>query len=78
MRDWVHGTAGGWTSAAVVSDGSYGVPEGLVSSFPVESVDGQWRIVPGLALDAFARHRLATSVAELEDEREAVRSLDLL
>lgn len=78
MRDWVHGTAGGWTSAAVVSDGSYGVPEGLVSSFPVESLDGQWRIVPGLALDAFARHRLATSVAELEDEREAVRSLDLL
>ena len=78
MRDWVHGTAGGWTSAAVVSDGSYGVAEGLVSSFPVESLDGQWRIVPGLALDAFARHRLATSVAELEDEREAVRSLDLL
>ena len=78
MRDWVHGAVGGWTSAAVVSDGSYGVPEGLVSSFPVESVDGQWRIVPGLALDAFARHRLATSVAELEDEREAVRSLDLL
>ena len=78
MRDWVHGTAGGWTSAAVVSDGSYGVAEGLVSSFPVESLDGRWRIVPGLALDAFARHRLATSVAELEDEREAVRSLDLL
>lgn len=78
MRDWVHGTTGGWTSAAVVSDGSYGVPEGLVSSFPVEAVDGSWRIVPGLALDAFAQHRLATSVAELEDEREAVRALGLI
>ena len=78
MRDWVHGTTDGWTSAAVASDGSYGVPEGLVSSFPVESVDGAWRIVQGLELDAFARHRIATSVAELEDEREAVRALGLI
>jgi malate dehydrogenase len=78
VRDWVHGTTGGWTSAAVVSDGSYGVPEGLVSSFPVESVDGAWRIVQGLDLDAFARHRIAASVSELEDEREAVRALGLV
>ncbi|MDR6906546.1 malate dehydrogenase [Agromyces sp. 3263] len=78
MRDWVHGTSGGWTSAAVVSDGSYDVPEGLVSSFPVESVDGAWRIVPGLELDAFARHRIAASVAELQEERDAVRSLGLI
>ena len=78
LRDWVHGTSGGWTSAAVVSDGSYDVPEGLVSSFPVESVDGAWRIVQGLELDAFARHRIAASVAELEEERDAVRSLGLI
>jgi malate dehydrogenase len=78
MRDWVHGTSDGWTSAAVVSDGAYGVREGLVSSFPVESVDGTWRIVKGLELDAFARQRIGTSVAELEDEREAVRALGLV
>jgi malate dehydrogenase len=78
VRDWVMGTPAGWTSAAVVSDGSYGVPEGLISSFPVDSVDGAWRIRPGLELDAFARHRIDSSVAELADEREAVRSLGLL
>ena len=77
-RDWVHGTTNGWTSAALVSDGSYDVPEGLVSSFPVESVDGAWRIVQGLELDVFARHRIAASVAELEEEREAVRGLGLV
>jgi malate dehydrogenase len=49
-----------------------------VSSFPVESVDGAWRIVPGLGLDAFARHRIAASVAELEEERDAVRALGLI
>lgn len=78
MRDWVLGTSHGWTSAAVVSDGSYDVPEGLISSFPVESVDGAWRIVPGLEVDAFARGRIAASVAELEEERTAVRELGLI
>ncbi|MGW9183954.1 malate dehydrogenase [Agromyces sp. NPDC055661] len=78
VHDWVLGTTNGWTSAAVVSDGSYGVPEGLVSSFPVESVDGAWRIVQGLELDAFARHRIDASVAELHDERDAVRALGLV
>lgn len=78
IRDWVLGTPNGWTSAAVASDGSYGVPEGLVSSFPVESVEGAWRIVPGLAVDAFARHRIDASVAELAEEREQVRALGLL
>jgi malate dehydrogenase len=78
VRDWVHGTTDGWTSAAVVSDGSYGVPEGLLSSFPVESVDGAWRIVQGLEMDDFARHRISVSIAELVDEREAVRALGLI
>ena len=78
VRDWVGGTPDGWTSAAIVSDGSYGVPEGLISSFPVVSRDGAWQIVPGLGIDEFARGRIATTVAELEDERETVRALGLI
>jgi len=78
VRDWVGGTTDGWTSAAVVSDGSYGVPEGLISSFPVVSQAGTWQIVPGLGVDEFARERIATTVAELEDERNAVRALGLI
>jgi malate dehydrogenase len=78
VHDWVLGTPNGWTSAAVVSDGSYGVPEGLVSSFPVDSVDGAWRIRQGLEVDDFARRRIEASVAELVEERDAVRSLGLI
>lgn len=77
VRDWVRGTDE-WTSAAVISRGEYGVPEGLVSSFPVTSIDGEWRIVEGLELDDFARRRIAASVAELVDERESVRELGLI
>lgn len=77
VRDWVHGTDD-WTSAGVVSHGEYGVPEGLVCSFPVRAVDGEWRIVDGLDLDDHARARIDASVAELVDEREAVRALGLL
>jgi malate dehydrogenase len=69
---------GGWTSAAVVSDGSYGVPEGLISSFPCVSKDGRWEIVQGLEVNDFSRTRIDASVAELADEREAVRALDLI
>ncbi|KRA25013.1 malate dehydrogenase [Microbacterium sp. Root61] len=78
MHDWVLGTADGWTSAAVVSRGEYGVPEGLVSSFPVTAQDGAYRIVEGLSLDPRARARLDASVAELDEERAAVRALGLL
>ena len=78
-RDWLNGTAeGDWTSMAVVSDGSYGVPEGLVSSFPVQTENGGWRIVPDLEIDGFSRARIDTSVAELADERTAVRELGLI
>ena len=76
--DWVNGTGERWTSAGVMSDGSYGVPEGIVSSFPVRSIDGAWAIVPGLEVDAFSRERIDASVAELLDERAAVRALGLL
>ena len=77
VRDWVRGTDD-WTSAGVVSHGEYGLPEGLICSFPVRSVDGEWRIVEDLEPDDWARERIAASVAELVDEREAVRSLGLL
>ena len=76
---WVNGTPeGNWTSAGIVSDGSYGVPEGLVSSFPVTSRGGEWEIVQGLEIDDFSRARIDASVAELAGERDAVRALDLI
>lgn len=79
VHDWVLGTPDGdWTSAAIVSDGSYGVPEGLVSSFPVTSSGGDWRIVESLEVDAFSRERIDASVAELVEERDAVAELGLL
>ena len=61
-----------------MSDGSYGVPEGLISSFPVTSVDGSWQIVPDLSVDEFSRSRIDASVAELVEERDAVQALGLL
>ncbi|ASR55167.1 malate dehydrogenase [Cellulomonas sp. PSBB021] len=79
VRTWVDGTpADDWTSAGVVSDGSYGVPEGLISSFPVTSDGTSWSIVSDLELDADSRARLDASVAELVEEREAVRALGLV
>ncbi|MFF3571197.1 malate dehydrogenase [Nocardia jiangxiensis] len=76
IRDWVQGTPDGdWVSMAVPSDGSYGVPEGLISSFPVTCADGEYRIVSGLEIDEFSRARIDASVAELESERQAVIEL---
>ena len=79
VHTWVHGTpAGDWTSAGIVSDGSYGVPEGLISSFPVTSSGAEWEIVPDLDIDEFSRARIDASVAELVEERDAVQALGLL
>ena len=79
IYDWVNGTPDGdWTSAAVVSDGSYGVEEGLVASFPVVSRSGRFEIVHGLDVNEFSRSRIDASVAELRDERDAVKSLGLV
>jgi malate dehydrogenase len=79
VHTWVNGTADGdWTSMAVVSDGSYGVPEGLISSFPVTTKDGKWEIVQGLEIDDFSRARIDASVNELAEERDAVRKLGLI
>jgi malate dehydrogenase len=78
-RDWLHGTPDGdWTSMAIRSDGSYGVPEGLVSSFPVTTKGGDWQVVTGLEIDDFSRARIDASAAELADERDAVTQLGLI
>jgi malate dehydrogenase len=79
VHTWVNGTPeGDWTSAAVVSDGSYGVQEGLVSSFPVVARDGRFEIVQGLDIDDFSRGRINASVAELAEERDTVSDLGLI
>ena len=79
VRSWVQGTPeGDWVSMAVPSDGSYGVPEGLISSFPCTCVNGEYKIVQGLEIDAFSRARIDASVAELGEERDAVRQLGLI
>ena len=76
MRTWIHGTADGdWTSMAIPSDGSYGVDEGLISSFPVVCRQGQYSIVKELQIDPFSGERILKSAAELREERDAVRNL---
>jgi malate dehydrogenase len=78
-RDWLLGSPeGDWVSMAVISDGSYGVPEGLISSFPVTTRGGDWSIVGGLDIDEFSRGRIDKSTAELADERNAVSELGLI
>ena len=79
VHDWVLGTpAGDWVSAGVPSDGSYGIPEGIISGFPCVSRNGSWEIVQGLEIDDFSRVRIDASVAELQEERDAVAGLGLL
>jgi malate dehydrogenase len=78
-RDWLLGTPkDDWVSMAVISDGSYGVPEGLISSFPVTTEGGNWSIVQGLDINDFSRSRIDKSTAELVDERSAVTELGLI
>jgi len=78
-RDWLLGTPkDDWVSMAVISDGSYGVPEGLISSFPVTTKGGDWSIVQGLDINDFSRSRIDKSTAELADERSAVTDLGLI
>ena len=79
MRDWMGSTPeGDWVSMAIPSDGSYGVPEGLISSFPVTVKDGKVEIVQGLEIDDFSRAKIDASVKELADERDAVKELGLI
>ena len=76
MHSWLHGTgAGDWVSMAVPSDGSYGIAAGVIYSYPVTVSNGEYRIVPGLAVDDFSRKRMEATHAELREERDGVRSL---
>jgi malate dehydrogenase len=77
MRDWLNGTSE-WVSMSVPSDGSYGVTEGIVSSFPCTTADGDYEIVQGIELNDFSRERIAASVARLEAERDQVKELGLI
>jgi malate dehydrogenase len=76
-HDWVAGTSE-WVSMGVVSDGSYNVPEGLISGFPCTCSGGEWSIVQGLDLDAFSRSKIDASIAELSEERSTVQSQGLI
>ncbi len=79
VRTWVSGTPeGDWVSMAIPSDGSYGVPDGLMSSFPVTTSDGTYSIVGGLELDDYSRGKIDASVAELVEERDTVAELGLI
>ena len=78
VHDWVLGTSGSWTSSSVMSDGSYGVPEGIISSFPCTSENGEWKIVQGLEIDDFSRAKIDASVAELVEEKNTVASMGLI
>jgi malate dehydrogenase len=76
MRDWIHGSeSANWVSMAVPSDGSYGVPEGLIYSFPVTAGNGEWKIVQGLDIDDFSGEKMKVTQKELEEERDAVKEL---
>jgi malate dehydrogenase len=76
VHDWVNGTE--WTSSSVVSDGSYGVEAGLISSFPCRAADGEWQIIHGVDINDFSRGKIDASVAELIEERDAVHQLGLI
>lgn len=79
VHTWINGTPeGDWTSMGIPSDGSYGVPEGIISSFPVTTRNGVYEIVQGLDINDFSRARIDASVKELTEERDAVRELGLL
>ena len=78
VHDWVLGTSGSWTSSSVMSDGSYGVPEGIISSFPCTSENGEWKIVQGLEIDDFSRAKIDASAAELVEEKSTVASMGLI
>ena len=79
MRDWVLGIPDGdWVSMAIPSDGSYGVAEGVISSFPCVVKNGKYEIVQDLEIDPFSRAKIDASIAELLDERKAVKELGLI
>jgi malate dehydrogenase len=76
MRSWFGGTPeGDWVSMAVPADGSYGIREGIIYSYPVTCRNGEYQIVPGLSIDEFSRQRMALTEKELREERDGVQDL---
>ena len=79
MRNWALGTAeGDWVSMAIPSTGDYGAPEGIITSFPCTTHNGQYEVVTGLEIDDFSRDKIEASWAELVEERDAVAGMGLL
>jgi malate dehydrogenase len=78
VHDWVAGTDGGWVSMGIASDGSYDIPEGLISGFPCTCENGEYTIVEGLDIDAFSREKIDASIAELVSERDTVSGQGLI
>jgi malate dehydrogenase len=78
VHDWVTGTDGAWVSMGIASDGSYGIPEGLISGFPCTCENGSYEIVQGLDLDAFSKEKIDASIAELVSERDTVEEQGLI
>lgn len=75
IQDWLLGSKGRWVTMGVCSDGSYGIPEGLIYGMPVTTENGSWKIVPGLEIDAYSRDKLDIEVRELQEERNAIKHL---
>jgi len=75
IRDWVLGSKGEWVTMGIPSDGSYGIPEGIIYGFPVTTENGEYKIVQGLDIDAFSRERMTHTLNELLEEREGVKDL---
>ena len=75
MRDWLAGTGGRWVTMGVPSDGSYGIPADVMYGFPVTTENGQYRVVPGLEVDAFSREKMDATLKELQEERAGVGAL---
>ncbi len=75
MRDWNLGSNGKWVTMGVVSDGSYGIPEGMIYGMPCTCTNGKWEIVKGLEIDAFSRQKMDATLKELQEERDGVKHL---
>jgi malate dehydrogenase len=75
IHDWWTGSKGEWVTMGVPSDGSYGIPEGIIYGFPCTAENGDYKIVQGLEIDPFSRERMTLTLKELEEEREAVAAL---
>lgn len=78
VHDWVLGSKGSWTSAGIPTDGSYGIPEGVIAGLPAVSEGGEWKVVEGLEIDDFSRARIDASIAELVDEKNTVAGMGLI